>query len=95
MSKTVRYKLSGEEHKEVLHFCNQIGLSIEKVAKQALFMAIEQAYLRAQDLMDEERRRAEQSAGSEVAEDSQPADTDGASEAGGSPEIRSSETVEP
>lgn len=43
MSKTVRYKLSEEQYTEILSAANQMGISVETLARQALFYTLEQA----------------------------------------------------
>lgn len=44
MSKTVRYKLSGEEHRIVLAAANQMGISVEALALQSLRYVLQRAY---------------------------------------------------
>ena len=95
MSKTVRYKLSGPEHKAVLDFVNQIGLPLEQVAKQSLFLAIEQAYMRAEELMAQEKANASRnSTQSEVAENEAAAIPAGIVETSGSQEDGSNQSTE-
>ncbi len=88
--RTIRYKISNQEEKAVIKFINDLNtsapgaaqLTLEQVAKQSLFLAINEAYHRAKELMDAENSAQEtadaaQSTGSEVAQDPQSSDTDG------------------
>lgn len=50
MAIVVRFKLYGEEAEAVDNFARQIGVPIDTVAKQALFMTISRAVKSAQEL---------------------------------------------
>lgn len=47
MSRKVTFKLNAEEAEAALQFSNQINLPLDFIAKQSLFMSIQQAYARA------------------------------------------------
>jgi hypothetical protein len=50
MSRNVRFKLSGEEFTAALRFCNLVDLPLDVVAKQSLFLCLQQSYDRAREM---------------------------------------------
>jgi hypothetical protein len=47
MAYRISYKLSKQEWEALVHFSNLIGVDVNKIAKQSLFMSIQEAYRRA------------------------------------------------
>jgi len=51
MAYRVSYKLSKQEWEALVRFSREIGVDTNQIAKQSLFMAIQEAYRRAQELL--------------------------------------------
>ncbi len=88
MSQTVRFKLHKDEIQYVRDFCNQVGLPLDVVAKQALFMTMKNTYAKA------EKQHAEKLRADQIVSQARGAD-DGSRDAASGDATGVTETVQP